>query len=244
MILSALVLVSTVAQRVVLEPDAAALGETPRWIDNGRCQADDIVNVMVMMQHSPQQLSILEKTLNEVSDPRSSSYGQHMTQAEVTNLMAPPKENLDAVLDWINGVGPKNISVGVHKDIISVDLSARKAEQLLQTVFHQYEHITTKISLTRAIHHYSVPESVAPFIKIVGNVLSFPAVTGPQVVSDSDVPLESPNAPPLGQFPDDCGLFCIDKVGHILSRTFGLIQPLNYIVAHKQHVHVLGPRAG
>ena len=238
----ALMLVSAAAQRVVLEPDASALGETARWKDTGRCQAHDIVNLMVMMQHSPQQLSTLEKTLLAVSDPRSSAYGQHMTQSEVTDLMAPPEENLNAVLDWINEVGPQNVSVGVHQDIISVDLSAQKAELLLQTEFHQYQHITTKISITRAIRHYSVPESVAPFIKIVGNVLSFPAITGPQVVSDSEASAVSPNKPPLGQFPDDCGLFCIDKVSRISPSVFALM--LAQLLANKQNYHVLALRAG
>ena len=211
MLLCAFLSVSAAAQqRVVLEPDASALGQTARWLDSGRCHGKDTVNIMVMMQHSPQQLAILEKTLLAVSDPTSSAYGQHMTQAEVTNLMAPPEEHLDAVLDWINEAGPSNVSVGVHKDIISVDLPARKAEQLLQTVFHRFTHATTKMSITRAIRHYSVPASLAPLIKIVGNVLSLPAITGPRVAHDDD----KDDEPAVGKFPDDCGLFCIDKVCH------------------------------
>lgn len=117
---------ATVQQRIVREPDASALGKGPLWLDSCQCHDNDSVNMVMMMQHSPLQLSTFEKTLLAVSDPRSPDYGQHMTQADVTDLMAPPNEHLNAVLEWINAMGPINASVGVHTDIISVDVPAWK----------------------------------------------------------------------------------------------------------------------
>tara|TARA_R110002050_G_scaffold67730_1_gene146823 strand:- start:1628 stop:1885 length:258 start_codon:yes stop_codon:yes gene_type:complete len=46
-------------------------------------------------------LDVLEKKLQESSDPRSPRFGQHSTTAELVDLTAPSAATVTAVRDWL-----------------------------------------------------------------------------------------------------------------------------------------------
>ena len=193
-----------------METDAAALGVAPSWRKVGTATAADTVNVVVMMAHTPAQLRTLEATLMAVSDPKSPTYGEHLTQAAVTELMAPPAADVDAVVAWLQASGATRISIGVHRDAIEADFDAASAAAALRTSFATYHHVERPtLRLVRATKAYSVPARLAASIKLVANVISFPALAGPIRVAEEHA---KSTAAAAAAWPSDCGISCAGKV--------------------------------
>lgn len=56
----------------------------------------------------------LERHLYEVSDPSHSRYGQHLSEDEVHELVAPPSHAISAVEDWLQVRLAWSISTTLH----------------------------------------------------------------------------------------------------------------------------------
>jgi len=46
-------------------------------------------------------VDVLESILYEVSDPRNAQYGKYLSIDEILDIVAPPKEEHDAVIEWL-----------------------------------------------------------------------------------------------------------------------------------------------
>ena len=103
----------------VMEPDVL-VGSAPNWLKIARASSDDEVNVVFVLKHGKDKMAKLEKTFWAVSDPKDARYGQHMTQEEMVELMAPDQSVLDSILTWINAHGVRSVDVSAHKDLIEV----------------------------------------------------------------------------------------------------------------------------
>ncbi len=191
------IVAATVSAGVVLEPGTSRQEGTKNWQRVRKSKSNEIVNVMIMMKHTPSQLEELETAFFAVSDPKNEKYGEHFNQADVTELMAHPK--VDDVVAWLQSGGAKRVDVGVHRDIVEADLPVEVAEKMLSTKFHLFQHsLREDIQLHRAVSDYSVPEHIAPLIKFVGNVVRFPAVRSPILSSGPS------SAPSNGNWVEDC----------------------------------------
>jgi len=80
--------------------------------------------------------SVLEKHLYEVSDPDHERYGQHLSKAEVEELVAPHQESLDSVNEWLSsfGITEKEIIRSPAKDWVTIRLPVNVVEKMLDTV--------------------------------------------------------------------------------------------------------------
>ena len=166
--------------KVTYEADVAYTA--PNWTREARAAASESVNVVVMMQHTDEQLATLEAKFWAVSDPKSSEYGEHLTQAQVTEIVAPAQASLDAVTAWLTGAGA-TISVGAHRDLIEATLPAAAAEAAFGTEIFRFRHNTRRsVSLLRAGAAYALPDAIAPLVKLVANLARLPALDGPIIV--------------------------------------------------------------
>ena len=160
--------VAATEQRVTLEGDIpqAAIGSTTHWKRGSRCTHTDTVNLMVMLTNANEDT--LLDTFHAVSDPRNARYGDHLTQDQVTDLVAPPARNLAAVINWLQTEAPTKLDVGAHADSVEVELACPAAERLLDTELFHFKHTEkTHAPMIRAgARHYSVPASVAPFVRL------------------------------------------------------------------------------
>lgn len=77
-----------------------------------------------------------------VSDPSHERYGQHLTPAEVNDLVRPSQEALSDVHDWLenHGVDRALLEYSPAKDWIKVQLAIVDIERLLDTKYSIYEH--------------------------------------------------------------------------------------------------------
>ena len=112
--------------------------------------------------------------MDQVSNPKSSKYGQYWTTEQIGLLVAPPTERLSRLNSWLSaaGISPSQCVLSLHKDFLTVSLSVQQAESLLKTEFFDFTHASGK-SLTRALV-YHVPVSVSDDVDFIGGVVRFP----------------------------------------------------------------------
>ncbi|PPJ52550.1 hypothetical protein CBER1_11062 [Cercospora berteroae] len=108
--------------------------------------------------------TFIEQHLLQVSDPSHERYGQHLTAAEIEEIVRPPRETLDLVTRWLE----EHTIHGVYNsatNIIHAVISIQKVEDLLQTSYSVFQH-TDGTSLTRALE-WSLPQYLHEHIDLV-----------------------------------------------------------------------------
>ena len=180
------------------------------WEKTKRTAPSAAVNIIVHLTTSEAQMNTLEKTFWSVSDPESPDYGQHLTSAQVTAIVAHPEAQLQQVLQWLSSTGtPTSLTVGAHRDSIQVTLPARSVETLFHTELYQFVHRRRSgITLNRAATPYSVPDEVAASIALVSGLLQLPDL---EKLGGTAVPAVT-GATPAVAWPKDCGGSCTNKV--------------------------------
>jgi tripeptidyl-peptidase-1 len=80
-------------------------------------------------------LDLLESRLLGVSDPTSPIYGQHLSHQAVNELVAPGKESVAAVRQWLKQYSGdiSNIDSSPNFDFFSIAAPVAVAESMLQT---------------------------------------------------------------------------------------------------------------
>ncbi|KAH7311332.1 tripeptidyl-peptidase 1 precursor [Stachybotrys elegans] len=109
-----------------------------RWQNLGRAPADRIIDLQIGVRQG--NFEELEKRLYEVSHPDHPSYGKHLTQDDVNELVKPDEETLELVLEWLREHDIVPASYSSAKDWIMVSLPVSKVERLLDTKYHIFEH--------------------------------------------------------------------------------------------------------
>lgn len=79
----------------------------------------------------------LSRRFEAISDPTSSSYGAHLSLAEVNTLMAPKAEHLAVVRELLIGLDVRGSANG---DFLSVTTTVGRAERILSAEFLEYCH--------------------------------------------------------------------------------------------------------
>lgn len=77
-----------------------------------------------------------------VSDPDHTRYRQHLSKAEVDELIKPSPDTSKLVLEWLgdNGIEEKDCQFSGARDFISISLKVEDVEELLKTEYSIYEH--------------------------------------------------------------------------------------------------------
>jgi tripeptidyl-peptidase-1 len=101
------------------------------------------------------RLAELYETVRRVSNPKSPTYGQYLTRAEVDQLTAPAPSSIDTVERWLNEAAVRFSRRG---ELIEATLTAKVAAKLLQTRFH---HVACKWAAPQTVaDDYSLPVEV------------------------------------------------------------------------------------
>ncbi|KAF8915388.1 peptidase S8/S53 domain-containing protein [Mucidula mucida] len=113
--------------------------------------------------HQP-NFHVLEQHLYEVSDPDHVRYGQHLTKAQVDELVAPHDEALALVNEWLASYGVDDSSIvrSAARDWIRVTLPVKMVEEMLDTTYQVWKHVDgTHLVRTTS---YSLPDYLHPHI--------------------------------------------------------------------------------
>ena len=84
--------------------------------------------------------------LYDVSHPKSPNYGKHWTAGDIARKFAASDETVDTIRSWLieSGISEKRIALGRTKGWIQVDATVQEAEQLMNTEYNVYTHISGK----------------------------------------------------------------------------------------------------
>ncbi|KAF2769315.1 tripeptidyl peptidase-like protein [Teratosphaeria nubilosa] len=129
----------------------------------------------------------LEKHLYEISDPDHDRYGQHLTTAEINELVKPSDNALSAVQEWLHEhIDPASIDYTPARDFVSFTVPVEKAERLLDTEYSVYRHDdgthlirTPRWSLPAHLHkHIEAIQPTTSFLRAVPQARTYLDVPG------------------------------------------------------------------
>jgi tripeptidyl-peptidase-1 len=121
--------------------------------------------------------SVFHQTLNNIANPKHSSYGKHLTRAELKELVRPHQDSSDAVLDWLRSSGISDQDISADGEFINFFATIGQAEAMMDTKFESYQNLnkrsvhkvrTLKYSLPRdLLHHVDMVQPTTRFAQIV-----------------------------------------------------------------------------
>ncbi|KAH9474991.1 Tripeptidyl-peptidase sed2 [Psilocybe cubensis] len=142
------------------------------WIKLGRPTPDHLIALQIgLPQHN---FPKLEKRLYEVSDPKHSDYGQHLSRQEVEALVSPHPRSLSAVSRWLKSfnVEDQDITYSPAKDWIKVTLPVQTVEEMLDTTYHVWEHVASGDKLVRTTS-YKIPAQLEAHVDVIQPTTTF-----------------------------------------------------------------------
>lgn len=200
--------------RVELERGSVLTGASTEW-SIGPAGATEKLHLSAILEQSPEQLTHLEERFWAVSTPTNEDYGKHLTQAQVTELVAQPDAVLAAVADWLRSGGATDVQYGPHRDSLDFTVTVASAEALLETTVSAFEHRSRGVTLLRASRAYSVPAALAPRIRMVGGLVQLPSLDHGVSLATEPV-VAGPDKDAKGSagvdWPEDCGSGCQNYV--------------------------------
>lgn len=133
------------------------------WVKREPAPAHEIITLKVGLHQAG--FSELERRLYEISDPFHGHYGQHLSKAEVEALVAPHKDSLETVVEWLkdHGLEGDNVQLSAARDWVTVRLPVALAEAMLDTVCCCETHMTlTLTGVNRSFTSGNTPAATAP----------------------------------------------------------------------------------
>jgi tripeptidyl-peptidase I len=123
------------------------------------------------------QRNMVELTgiLNDVSDPGSPNYGQHLTREKVSSMTINP-ESRDAVLSYLSSVGSKVKSVTRGGDFIIAEAPVAVWEEVFKAEFFTLQQTLPSGQIHEVVRAdgYSIPSELHTHVESVLNILEIP----------------------------------------------------------------------
>jgi len=127
----------------------------------------------LIFEVKPKNMDKLESILHVVSDPFSRNYGSHLTRDEVTAL-TKNNEGLVALRSFFSSNDIQVISESLHGEFMTTKTSISTWERVFSTKFLKFQHVENMLPTVLRALHYTIPDSIAPFVETVYKVTDFP----------------------------------------------------------------------
>jgi len=118
-------------------------------------------------------LDVLENALLDVSNPHSENYGKWWTHDQIINTIAPPKDQVDALIAYLSAEGFTDLFS--NGDYIRAKASVRLIESVFNIEMHHLKH-KTGVTVTRTAGEYTIPASMSDLVEVVGGIADLPVV--------------------------------------------------------------------
>ncbi|KAJ3537720.1 hypothetical protein NM688_g6636 [Phlebia brevispora] len=168
------------------------------WTRQGRAPGNSPIELRIALPQA--NFPLLEQHLYEVSDPFHERYGQHLTQDEVYDLIAPHDESIDMVDEWLGtyGLFEEHFNRSPGRDWVKVKVPISVAEEMLDTEYYVWTH-TDGDSIVRTTT-YSLPAHLHDHIELIQPTTLFSTLKGMRTTfrfdKDSQINVAA-NAPPI-----------------------------------------------
>lgn len=146
------------------------------WTEIGHPSKSDLIHLQIGLKQRNE--GVVESHLLEISDPNHRRYGQHLSIAEIHNIIAPAEDSVELVQAWLQEHDITTVVYSPGKDWASIVVPIEKAEQLLRTTYKTFEHVdgstisrTPEWSLPVHLHeHIDVVQPTTSFFRPRGNI--------------------------------------------------------------------------
>ncbi len=160
---------SPTTARIALEHVPAV---PPGFSQGPRANPDASVDLLFFVKHAaPTHGSDLVAACEAVSDPLGPRYGKFLSAHALEHEVIRAHANREVVEQWLASSGVANVERRGLGDLLRVRVAVRVAESLLDTQFFEFTHDASGHVWLRA-RAYTVPEHVAPFLQLVGGVVT------------------------------------------------------------------------
>lgn len=148
------------------------------WTANGTPSDHVALKMQIALKQS--DMAGLEKTLLDVSNPKSSNYRNWLSKEELEKYTTPSSETVDAVTSWLtsNGIASSSIKQ-TSPDWLEVPISISKMEALLNTKYTMYQDARSGVQVPRT-SNYSIPETLHAHIDTIQPTTAFYRKIAPQ----------------------------------------------------------------
>lgn len=180
---------TVLASYKVFEEDQSIDG----WYEKGWRKRDPVEigkTLEISFALKQQNVEQFEELFWRVSDPDSSCYGDYLTTDQITAMIAPRQESIDAVASWLSAHGVSistECRLVANRDYLNCNMTSGTAEKLLQGAkFFYFEHhnhpsdtgrVKREKKVIRAINHYHIHHCVSDHLDFVVGVHRFPSIT-------------------------------------------------------------------
>jgi len=150
---------------------ALSVGE--QWIQQERATANSLITIRFAL--TQYNLDTLERTLLDVSDITSPNYGKWKSAAEITDIVAPPKEDTKRVVSYLVKRGATRVED--FRDMVKVTAPVLWVEEVLQTTLFFFQHTTRTSMIIRADGGYTIPSEIEQYVDFVSGLFEFPSLS-------------------------------------------------------------------
>lgn len=215
--LTSLLLVSSSLAAAVLPHEIHELRDIipAGWTRGSRLNKRTILPVRIALKQN--NLDNLHDYLMQVSDPSSSTYGQHWTLDQVKDTFAPSQDTRDTVTEWLQSSGIAKHRLDLTSGSggwITFDATVSELETLLQTQYHSWTHpqANNGASHPAVADSYSLPTHIRPHIDFITPTLHFDTklkrsersqddqVLAKRILGSTKIKLGAPNSPSLPKY--------------------------------------------
>jgi tripeptidyl-peptidase-1 len=134
--------------------------------------ADTSIVHEVIIAVKQKNLDMIEKTLYEVSDPRSPKYGKFLTRAQIGELTVN-REATTQIESYLAANGATIVKTTPFGEYITAKAPISVWQTMFATTFYNFEHIEKKTTVQRSMD-YSVPTDISLHVEAVFGTVQLP----------------------------------------------------------------------
>ena len=165
------------------------------WVVEGDSPRDTMIELVIAVKQT--NLAELEKTLLDVSNPKSENYGKHLSNEQVHALVAPLPSHVQNVMQFLSEHGLQGHAATPNSDFIVTTAKVDIAETMLAPEGYKYQKLVHKAT-GHTVHRlrskgYSLPRRVAESVDLVA-----PTTYVPTIRAARETPKSKPFSAPDG----------------------------------------------
>ncbi|KAF8935202.1 hypothetical protein BGZ52_000910 [Haplosporangium bisporale] len=118
-----------------------------------------------------QNVNAFHQKVLDISTPGHPSYGMHMSQAEIDNMLKPADESAKLVLKWLRS---HNIQGVLDSQSVKANVTVTQANKLLQTQYSTYRNTESGNEVFRTMV-YHLPTTLTNHVDVISPTTMFPS---------------------------------------------------------------------
>eukprot|EP00026_Physarum_polycephalum_P006877 Phypoly_transcript_06930.p1 GENE.Phypoly_transcript_06930~~Phypoly_transcript_06930.p1 ORF type:complete len:539 (+),score=108.07 Phypoly_transcript_06930:58-1674(+) len=146
--------------------------ESEEWDVIGEASLESQLQFIVAIKQ--QNVKELNDIFWQVSDPQSPNYGKYLSHEEVSQLVVPKGESIEAVINWLTSNGIESYEFTSSSDMLRVYTTVDIASSWLNAKYLVHKHRVTGDTIIKSTADYVIPQEVKEHIDFVTGHAGFP----------------------------------------------------------------------